>query len=115
MSDVRLTIAGRHYTVTCRDGEERQLVRLGQLVDAKAREAAGAAQGLSEARTLLFAALLLADELAEHGATPGANGASPVPAEDDGPSVEGAIADAEALQARLASLLSSLEELADTP
>jgi cell division protein ZapA len=63
MADVRLSIAGREYIVTCKDGEEHRLNALGNLVDLKAREAGGAAGGLNESRQLLFASLLLADQL----------------------------------------------------
>jgi cell division protein ZapA len=67
MAEVRLTIAAREYIVTCRDGEEGRLVELGQMVDAKVREAGGSAGGLNESRQLLFAALLLADQLHDNG------------------------------------------------
>ena len=67
MAEVRLNIVGREYIVTCRDGEEARLVELGQLVDAKAREAGGSAGGLNESRQLLFAALLLADQVKDGG------------------------------------------------
>ncbi|MBK7163423.1 MAG: cell division protein ZapA [Sphingomonadales bacterium] len=70
MAEVRLSIAGREYIVTCRDGEEDRLIHLGQLVDAKAREAGGAAGGLNESRLLLFAALLLADQVQDSGGAP---------------------------------------------
>lgn len=63
MADVRLMIAGREYIVTCKDGEEDRLKTLGSLVDTKAREAGGATGGLNESRLLLFASLLLADQL----------------------------------------------------
>jgi cell division protein ZapA len=63
MADVRLSIAGREYIVTCKDGEEDRLNALGKLVDAKAREAGGSAGGLNESRLLLFASLLLADQV----------------------------------------------------
>ena len=63
MADVRLLIAGREYIVTCKDGEEQRLQILGALVDEKAREAGGPSGGLNESRSLLFAALLLADKL----------------------------------------------------
>ena len=63
MADVRLSIAGREYIVTCKDGEEERLNALGNLVDTKAREAGGSAGGLNESRQLLFASLLLADQL----------------------------------------------------
>jgi cell division protein ZapA len=65
MPDVRLTIASRQYTVTCQDGEEAHLARLGSMVDDMARKAAGPSSSLTENRTLLFAALLLADQLAD--------------------------------------------------
>lgn len=68
MADVRLNIAGREYSVTCKDGEEDRLQALGKIVDAKAREAGGSAGGLNESRQLLFASLLLADQL--HDALP---------------------------------------------
>ncbi|WP_116968664.1 cell division protein ZapA [Blastomonas sp. UPD001] len=64
MPDMRLTIAGRLYSVTCQPGEEQHLARLGAMLDAAARKAS-ATGGLTETRTLLFAGLLLADELAE--------------------------------------------------
>ncbi|MBP6378812.1 MAG: cell division protein ZapA [Sphingorhabdus sp.] len=65
MAEVRLNIVGREYIVTCRDGEEQRLLDLGAMVDSKAREAGGSAGGLNESRQLLFAALLLADQLNE--------------------------------------------------
>jgi cell division protein ZapA len=69
MADVRLIIAGREYIVTCKDGEEDRLKLLGALVDRKAREAGGSAGGLNESRQLLFASLLLADQLHDSEAT----------------------------------------------
>lgn len=65
MADVRLNVAGREYLVTCRDGEEDRLLALGEIVDGKAQEAGGSSSGLNESRQLLFAALLLADEIAD--------------------------------------------------
>lgn len=64
MPDMRLSIAGRIYSVTCQPGEEQHLARLGSMLDSAARKA-GASGGLTETRALLFAGLLLADELAE--------------------------------------------------
>lgn len=64
MPDIRLSIAGRTYNVTCQPGEEDHLARLGSMMDAAARKA-GASGGLTETRALLFAGLLMADELAE--------------------------------------------------
>jgi cell division protein ZapA len=63
MAEVELTIAGRPYKVACRAGEEDTLRAAGALVDAKSREALAGLGTLSESRQLLFAALLLADQI----------------------------------------------------
>ena len=65
MAEVDLIIAGRPYRVACRDGEEETLKAAGRLVDAKSREALAGLGTLSEARQLLFAGLLLADQLVD--------------------------------------------------
>ena len=65
MADVRLDIANREYIVTCRDGEEEHLRKLGAVVAEMVQEASGSAGGLNESRQLLFASLLLADKLHE--------------------------------------------------
>jgi len=63
VAEVELTIAGRPYKVACRNGEEETLRQAGALVDAKSREALAGLGTLSESRQLLFAALLLADQI----------------------------------------------------
>ena len=70
MSEVRLKVGGRIYTVAVADGQEDALRALADKVDAKI---AGMGKKIStnEAKNLLFAAILLADELEE--ATRGAN------------------------------------------
>ncbi|WP_309601856.1 cell division protein ZapA [Sphingomonas sp.] len=65
MAEVNLTIAGRSYQVGCRAGEEENLVAAARMVDAKSREALSGLGTLSESRQLLFASLLLADQLLE--------------------------------------------------
>ena len=64
MSNVTLTIGGRPYAVACAAGEESHIEALGRSIDGKISGIPSLA-GQSEARTLLFAALLLADELHE--------------------------------------------------
>ena len=64
MSNVTLTIGGKHYTVACAAGEEAHIEALGRTIDGKLTDLPNLG-GQSEARTLLFAALLLADELHE--------------------------------------------------
>ena len=67
MSDVNLTIAGRTYAVACAAGQEAHVEALGRSIDARIA-AQGNLAGQSETRTLLFAALFLADELDEANA-----------------------------------------------
>ncbi len=69
MSNVTLTIGGRSYAVACAAGEEGHIAKLGQMIDAKLATM-GDAVGHNEVRTLLFASLLLADELHEARANP---------------------------------------------
>jgi cell division protein ZapA len=65
MAQVDLIIAGRPYQIACREGEEENLKAAARLVDAKSREALSGLGTLSESRQLLFASLLLADQLVE--------------------------------------------------
>ena len=75
MSNVTLTIGGRFYTVACAEGEEAHIEALGRTIDHKLASLPNRS-GQSEPRTLLFAALLLADEVHElrSGAAPAGNG-----------------------------------------
>ena len=63
MAQVALSIGGNSYTIGCKDGEEDHLRAIAAVVDAKAAEAKSAVGGVNEARQLVFASLLLADEL----------------------------------------------------
>lgn len=78
MSNVTLTIGGRSYTVACAAGEEDHVAGLGQAIDAKI-QSMGAAR-TTETRQLLFAALLLADEVHEAKSRSGSGSAVPAPA-----------------------------------
>lgn len=62
MSEVRLSIGGKDYTIACADGQEDHVSRLGALVDAKLAEF-GVNRAPQEAQNLLFAALLIAEDL----------------------------------------------------
>jgi cell division protein ZapA len=83
MASVELEVGGRSYTLACRDGEEEHLRSVAAVVDRKAREAATALGNLGEARQLLFASLLLADELKEQGSKGAAPAAASVPSPAD--------------------------------
>lgn len=99
MSNVTVSIGGRQYTVACAAGEEGHIEGLGRTIDGKLNGMANLS-GQSEARTLLFAALLLADELHE---TRSGGGAIPA-----GPSA-GVAEGLEALAGRLEALADRLE------
>lgn len=100
MSNVTLSIGGRSYTVACAEGEERHVLGLGSLIDSKLA-AMGDMSGQAETRTLLFAALLLADELHE------AQSAKPAAAPEAAPAQI-----APAMSLRLDELANTLENLA---
>ena len=96
MAEIELSIAGRSYRVACRDGEEATLTAAAVLVDGKSREALSGLGVLSESRQLLFASLLLADQLIEKRAD------DPVAAPDP------------AITARVLRLAERLEGIAET-
>ncbi len=104
MAEIDVIIAGRPYRVACRDGEEENLRAAARLVDAKSREAIAGLGTLSEARQLLFAGLLLADQLIDR---------NPQAAPPAGPDAEIA-GQAERLAQRLESLADSLEDEASS-
>ena len=98
MASVDIEIASRRYTLACREGEEAHLRSVAAVVDQKAKDAGAALGNLSEARQLLFASLLLADEINEQRA----GSAAPAP--------DPAIADAlERLADRVEALAARLE------
>lgn len=75
MSNVNLTIGSRNFAIACADGEEAHVMDLGRLIDDKV--ALAGAQGQTEARMLLFAALMLADEVHELRNRPAGGAALP--------------------------------------
>jgi len=101
MAEVELGIVGRSYRVACRAGEEDTLRAAAALVDDKSREALAGLGSMTESRQLLFAALLLADQIIDKRppeSKPEPASASPDPA----------------LATRVAALAERLERLADS-
>lgn len=76
MAQVSFEVAGRPYTVGCREGEEPNLRSLAQRLESLAPLATRASGGLSHERTLLYIALMLADQVADLERTP-ASGVPP--------------------------------------
>ena len=102
MASVDVEVAGRRYDVACRDGEEEHLRALAAVVDRRAHDAAGALGGLTETRQLLYAALLLADDLKEVRAGMGLPDPTPTP--------DPAVAETlEQIASRIENLAESLE------
>lgn len=100
MSNVALSVGGRSYTVNCAEGEEGHIAELGQMIDAKLSAMGTPSQ--NETRNLLFAALLLADEVFELQANgPVAQSSAAAPAQESAVDPE-----------RLAAIADRLENLA---
>jgi cell division protein ZapA len=107
MASVSVEIASRQYAIACREGEQEHFRSIAAIVDQKAQDAAAALGNLTEARQLLFASLLLADELREKRA---GDGAAPVLGEEPG------VADAlERLAIRIERLADRLESGVHNP
>lgn len=79
MANITLTIGGREFMLACADGEEAHVTRLAQMIDEKLAQAG--VVGQTEPRMLLFASLMLADELDEARRRAAAPAPVPVPAE----------------------------------
>ena len=63
MGQVSVTVNGRQYDIGCDDGQEDHLRELADYVNSRMNEMVGAVGQIGEARLLLMASLLLADEL----------------------------------------------------
>jgi cell division protein ZapA len=98
MSDVTLTIGGRRYTLACAEGEEEHIAMLGGEIDARIASLPNFSRQ-SEWQMLLYAALLLADELHE--------------AKDGAASGEQEVPDLDVVAASLEKLAQKLESVAD--
>ena len=65
MAQVTLRINGYAYTIGCQDGEEQHLKAMGREVEQRIEAVKSSAGQSGEARMLVMAALLMADELHE--------------------------------------------------
>lgn len=65
MAQVTVRINGFAYTIGCKDGEEAHLLSMAREVDARIETIKAAAGQSGEARMLVMAALLMADDLFE--------------------------------------------------
>jgi cell division protein ZapA len=65
MTQVNLQINGRDYLIACEDGEEKHLTFLAEYINNQVDGLVESVGQVGEARLLLMASLLVADELAE--------------------------------------------------
>jgi cell division protein ZapA len=103
MAQLTIRINGYAYAVACEDGQEPHLERMAAEIDARITSIKASAGYSGEARLLLMAALLLADELHD------TRNAAPVPA--PAPIVVAPKPDAEA-RAKLRRIAARAEEIA---
>src|SRR5258708_38361145 len=65
MPQISVTINGRDYQIACDDGQEAHVGRLGRYIDQKVGSLVRSVGQIGDARLLVMASLLIADELAE--------------------------------------------------
>jgi len=65
MGQVVVTVSGRAFSLSCADGEEPRIRRLAQYVDGKIGDFVKTHGQIGEARLILLAALVIADELSD--------------------------------------------------
>jgi cell division protein ZapA len=65
MAQVDVTVNGKTYPVTCDDGQEERIRRLAKYLDGKVADFVKSLGAVGDARLLLLAGLVIADELAD--------------------------------------------------
>lgn len=81
MPQVAITINGRAYPVACEEGQEDRIRELARTIDDRVAGFARQVGQAGEARLLVLAALVLADELAEASETARRLGSEPAAAD----------------------------------
>ena len=69
MPQVEVTINSRTYQIACDEGQDEHLKRLADYVDKRVQELVSAVGQVGDARLIVMASLLIADELSETYAT----------------------------------------------
>ena len=111
MAQITVSINNRVYEIACDDGQEEHLARLGTYIDSKVTELAASIGQVGDARLLVMASLLIADELADvYGelaeARDALDGAPAAPASSETPEM------AESLAKNLELLAGRVEDIA---
>lgn len=105
MGQVAVTVNGRKYEIACDDGQEAHLTRLSQYIDKRVTELVAAVGQIGDARLLVMASLLIADELSEAYTELDQTGDG-----DDGNSGPMQLPDLERLAERIESIAANLEQ-----
>lgn len=96
MAQVIITINRREYAISCENGEELRIMKLGRLLDDRAKSLISALGQINENQLLAMVGLLIADELTE------LKSAAPAPKTE--------VTDLTKLDAELAESINSLNE-----
>jgi cell division protein ZapA len=65
VAEIDVTINGRSYPITCEDGQEGHITGLAQFIERKVADLVATVGQVGDARLLVMASLMIADELAE--------------------------------------------------
>ena len=65
MPEISININGRQYPITCEEGEEEHITRLGRYIDKRVKDLARNVGQIGEAHLLVMTSLVIADELSE--------------------------------------------------
>ena len=122
MGQVVVKVNGRDFPLSCADGQESRIRRLAQYVDAKIGEFTKTIGQVGEARLILLAALVIADELSDANETlqqernrargAGGSGGGPVEAAAPGAAagvVQGAATGIRSMAERIEAIAARLE------
>ncbi|MFN4281007.1 MAG: cell division protein ZapA [Alphaproteobacteria bacterium] len=112
MAQITITINNRVYEVACDDGQEDHLARLGTYIDSKVTELSNSIGQVGDARLLVMASLLIADELADvYGELAEAREALEA-AQTQAPAAPAGTGDADEMARNLELLAGRVEEIA---
>ena len=109
MGQVVVKVNGRDFPLTCADGQESRIRRLAQYVDAKVGEFTKTVGQVGEARLILLAALVIADELSDANEALRQERNRQGPSGSDPPDVSGAASGIRSMAERIESVADRFE------
>lgn len=105
MAQVEVTINNRSYRIACDDGQDQHLTQLADYIDARIQELVATVGQVGDARLLVMASLLIADELSETLDTLHSKESKP----DNSPTVDHVAQSMESLADRIERIAEQLE------